>query len=94
MSKNVDIVNDSLFTHYYTGILNHIEANIIKHVSFKTLMAAWFNADFSKQCQPMDYSNDPNALRVGSCISIYFNFFFYDLCSFLANVIHINLTLW
>lgn len=34
MSKNDDIVNDSLFSHYHTGILNHIEANIIKHVSF------------------------------------------------------------
>lgn len=34
MSKNDDIVNDSLFSHYPTGILNHIEANIIKHVSF------------------------------------------------------------
>uniref|UniRef100_A0A8W8I464 Elongation of very long chain fatty acids protein n=1 Tax=Magallana gigas TaxID=29159 RepID=A0A8W8I464_MAGGI len=42
------------------------------YMFYETLMAAWFNADFSKQCQPMDYSNDPNALRIANVIWVYY----------------------
>ncbi|XP_048736376.2 elongation of very long chain fatty acids protein AAEL008004-like isoform X2 [Ostrea edulis] len=33
------------------------------YMFYETLMTVWFNPDFDKVCQPVDYSNNPQAIR-------------------------------
>ncbi|XP_022333795.2 very long chain fatty acid elongase AAEL008004-like [Crassostrea virginica] len=42
------------------------------YMFYETLVAAWFNPDFSKACQPVDYSNNPQSLRIANVIWVYY----------------------
>ena len=45
-------------------IYNFIQVLLSIYLVHEGLMAGWWN-DYSFRCQPVDYSNNPKALRVG-----------------------------
>jgi elongation of very long chain fatty acids protein 7 len=39
-------------------------------ISLQIGMSGWFTGEYSLRCQPVDYSNEPSALRVSSCTTL------------------------
>ncbi|XP_061192832.1 elongation of very long chain fatty acids protein AAEL008004-like [Saccostrea echinata] len=63
--KPYDLKNIMIFYNFCMVTLS-------AYMFYETLVTAWLNPDFSKVCQPVDYSNNPQALRLANVIWLYY----------------------
>ncbi|XP_062616544.1 elongation of very long chain fatty acids protein AAEL008004-like, partial [Saccostrea cucullata] len=63
--KAYDLKNIMIFYNFCMVALS-------AYMFHETLVTTWFNSNFSKVCQPVDYSNNPQALRLANVIWLYY----------------------